>query len=107
MHERGKIANLTHCHIHTDPLPIFQIVITPLGDFQPRVLVDGIQLVALPPGRNLPQVPDVVSDRRREEVTAADPRANHDPGTREFPDICHVEIKQARETLPVTPSAIP
>jgi hypothetical protein len=79
---------------------ILQIVIPPLRYFQPRVLVDGVQLVALPPGRDFPQVPDVVADRRRKEITPAHPGADRDSGALKFCDRPHIEIKQASEALP-------
>jgi hypothetical protein len=79
---------------------IFQIVIATLRYFQPRVLVDGVQLVALPPGGDLAQVPDIVADRRRKEIPPADAGADHDPGMRKLLDRSHVEVKEARKALP-------
>src|SRR5580704_6805615 len=44
---------------------VFQIIVPTLGYLEPRVFIDGIQLVTLPAGRDFPQVPDIVADRRR------------------------------------------
>jgi hypothetical protein len=79
---------------------IFQIIVSALGHFQPRVLVNGVEFIALPPGRDLPQMPDVVADRRRQKIAAAYPGADHDPGVRKLPDRFHIEVKQARKALP-------
>src|SRR3984893_167152 len=79
---------------------VLQLIVFSLNDFQPRVLIDSIQLIALPPGRNLSQVPDIVADRRRPKIAPAYTLPANDPCVCELPDRFHVGIKQAREALP-------